>query len=591
MSISSIDAILGSSSVVNGSDGLTGALDFRLAEAGRGIDKAVSPWATLRVDHANGTQTATGIDGKVDSWRYSLEGSYYKFHDRIGGKQTPHNVFSTDKSSYDDSIPNTAYDQWAAAGRFAYDGLTDRTFEISYGYTNQDDARRPDGYQENSNNSSRISRFYDPETFSYLHLRDKWSPDGLFFDELTTTLWWHQQNERQIRERLASSGTVYRRQEYDDRVDSMGIEPQFISYFDNHELTYGLLFLTEETTNDYEEYRNLSGTSADGATAYQADQWGQNTTITDGAEYDTFAVYVQDLWQIDDKWSLLSGLRYTHVDWDFDVASKSANDVTGGLRASYKINNDMVAFAGIAKAFRAPNLQDLDGATDRGSSGTTSFGNPNLDPEVSFTYEAGWRYRRDNDQFAASVFYTSIDDIIQRTYPAGSSSGVVDNGESAYLYGYELEWNYGLPVSEYLDNRLAFFGTISKVESEQEVPQSNGTILDEPMSRTNRIYGKSGLHYTIDQNWWARGQVRFHGAYDDIESDDESDVRLTVPGNSRGQNPGYGVIDLSVGAVSDDGNRWGTLTLENLANKTYRQLGSGADAPGFNIGLNIGVRF
>ncbi|HKK18149.1 MAG TPA: Plug domain-containing protein, partial [Opitutales bacterium] len=46
--LSSIDVILGSSSTVNGSDGLSGAMDFRLAPAGRGVTKAFSPWARTR---------------------------------------------------------------------------------------------------------------------------------------------------------------------------------------------------------------------------------------------------------------------------------------------------------------------------------------------------------------------------------------------------------------------------------------------------------------------------------------------------------------------------------------------------------------
>ena len=282
-------------------------------------------------------------------------------------------------------------------------------------------------------------------------------------------------------------------------------------------------------------------------------------------------------------------MRYTDVDWDFDVANKGTNDVTGGLRTSYMLTEDSMVFAGASKAFRAPNLQDLDGATDRGSSGTFNFGNPNLDPEEAYSYEAGWRWRDGRDRFSTSVFYTDIEDIIQRTYPTGGS-GVVANGKGAYIYGYELQWDYGLPVYG-LGERFSFFGTMSSVDTLQEYPQSNGTTLEEPMSRSNRAYGKVGLHSEINDNYWARAQVRFQGPYRDQESGDANDVRLTVPGNSRGQNPGYGVIDLSAGVISDDGHKWGVLTLENLANKTYRQLGSGADAPGFNVSLTVGARF
>ena len=589
-SIESFDAVLGSSGTVNGSDGLTGALDIRLATPGRGVSRPASPWFNTRIDSANGYQAASGVDGASDGWRYSIEGSYFNFHDRRGGKDASDNIFGDHGN--DDKIPNTAYDQWALASRAAYDKLPDRTVEIALGHTRQNDAPRPDGYYENSGKSSRLSRYYDPETFSYLHLHDTWTPSGLFLDRLATAVWWHQQNENQIREDLNDAG-FYRRREYDDRIDSIGIEPQATSLIGKHELTYGALALFERTANAYREFRNPTGKDAAGATAYKSNDWHKNTTITDGAEYNTYALYAQDLWQISERWSLLSGLRYTYVEWDFDVAEGDTDDLTGALRASYKLTENTMTFIGASKAFRAPNLDDLDGASDRASSGTITFGNPDLDPEVSYTGEAGWRYARQRDQLGLSVFYTHIDDVIQRVYPTGSGEGSVENGERAYLRGFELVWDYGLPIPEGLGNRLALIGSISFVDSEARVPQPDGSILEGPISRANRLYGVAGLRYEVNRNWWTKAQVRFHDAYDsgDVTFDDADDVRLTVPGNKDGTLPGFGVVDLACGWINTAGDRWLTLTLENLADKTYRQLGSGADASGFNVVLAGGMRF
>ncbi len=592
MSIESIDVILGSSSVINGSDGLTGALDFRLATAGRGVAEGGSPWVSTRMDSANGVQSAVGVDGTSGNWRYSIEASVYDFHDRTGGKNSEDHVFGENKAAYD-GIPNTAYEQRAFAGRTAYDGFENHTVEMAFGQTYQDDARRPDGYYENSGNDTRISRYYDPETFTYVHLRDIWTPDDAFFDQLTTTAWWHQQDESQRREDLTGGGSIYRRREYDDRIDSTGIESQAMSQLDNHQLTYGAFILFERTSNEYREFRNLSGTDAAGATAYNAGDWDNNTTITDGAEYNTYAVYAQDLWQLSEQWSLLTGLRYTYVDWNFDTADSNTDDITGGIRAAYQFREDMMTFVGLSKAFRAPNLNDLDGATDRASSGTTSFGNPELEPEVSYTVEGGWRYAKDRDELAFSVFYTQIDDVIQTVYPAGGGAGSSQNGESAYLQGFEVLWDYGLPVLDQHESRLALVGSVSLVDSEAEIPQSDGSISKDPISRANRFYGIVGLRYEIDRNWWTKVQTRFHDAYDedDLASGDSGDVRLTVPGNDDGTVPGYAVVDLAGGWINDDGNRWLTMTLENLADKTYRQLGSGADASGFNVVLSGGLRF
>lgn len=593
MSIGSIDVILGSSSVVNGSDGLTGAIDFRLAETGRGVTKIASPWSIARVDSANGVQFSAGVDGTSSAWRYTVEASLYDFHDRVGGKNQDHNIFGGGRDAYDE-IPNTAYEQGAFAARAAYDGFEFQTLEFAFGHTRQEDARRPDGYFENSGISSRISRFYDPESFTYLHVRHTLRPQDGFVDRLTTTAWWHQFDEHQTREDLTSGGTVYRRREYDDRIDSVGAELQATSFLgDSHELTYGIFTLFECTTNDYAEFRNPGGTDPAGQMPFNASTWSQNTNITDGAEYNTYALYVQDLWNIDERFSLLSGLRYTYVEWDFDVADGDTDDLTGSLRGSYRLRDDMMTFVGVSKAFRAPNLNDLDGATDRGSSGTPSFGNPDLDPEVAYSVEAGWRYYEGRDQLAVSAFYTTLDDVIQSVFPPGGGSGMLENGKSAWLRGFEVLWDYGLPVSEEFGERLSLYGSVSLVDTEARVPQSDGTTLEEPFSRSNRLYGVAGIRCDVDHNWWAKTQVRFHDRYDsdDINSGDSGDVRLTVPGRPNGTVPGFAVFDISVGWRSDDRNRWVSLNVENIGDRTYRPLGSGADAPGLNFGLVAGVRF
>ena len=192
-----------------------------------------------------------------------------------------------------------------------------------------------------------------------------------------------------------------------------------------------------------------------------------------------------------------------------------------------------------------------------------------------------------------TAFYTTIEDVIQTVYPAGGGSGSLENGESAMLQGFEAAWDVGLPMGNHAGSRLAFFGSVSLVDTEADVPQSDGTLRKEPISRANRIYGLGGLKYEIDSNWWTRAQVRFHDDYgrSDITSDDAGDVRLTVPGKDDGTVSGFAVVDLAAGWKNNSGDRWVTLTLENVADETYRQLGSGADAPGMNVVLSGGLRF
>ncbi len=599
-SIQSIDVILGASSVVNGSDGLTGALDFRLAPAGRGVSKAYSPWAATRVDSANGATLQGGVDGNTNHWAYSIEFDTQDFHDRIGGKDFEEHVFGGNPNTFD-AIPNTAYEQFAAGVRLAYFGVEDHVFEINSGWTRQSDAPRPDGYFENTGNSSRVSRRFDPQDFGYLHLRDRWNLQQDWIDELRTTVWWHHHFEDQRREQIQSSGTPterYRRRDQEDALNAYGVDLQATTRFDlagDHELTWGATGVFENTDNDFQEFRSPAGsTDPNLSSPFEPENWNNRTTVSDDSDYQTLGVFVQDSWDLSDTVNLLTGLRYSHYDWSFGDVDGDASDLTGSVRGLWQFCDNQNLFAGISRGFRAPNLTNLDGASDRGSSGTEAQGNPNLDPEISHTAELGWRWQSGRDHLAVTTFFTMIDDLIQRDF---AGSGEFTNVEDAEISGFETSWNYGLDCLElpHEESRLAVIGSASLVTAHKDIPQPGGGTSTDNISRANRLFGLLGLQYEHDRSWWARAQCRWHDDYDDVADDpsdsDADDIRLTVAGSPDGSLPGYGVVDLQGGWRSEDGLIEITAFIENVFDRTYREPGSGVDGPGRNIGVAAGVRF
>ncbi len=592
-SLQSIDVILGASSVANGSDGLTGTLDFNLADAGRGVDAIVSPWLRSRVDLANGAILQGGLDGTYGDWAYSIDLDGRDYHDRVGGKHFESRVF--DGSTGYDEIPNTSYEQLAGAFRLSYLGFEDHRVDIKAGHTRQTDAARPDGYFENTGSASRISREFDPQTFTYVHLRDTWDVEHEWLDRLQSTFWWHHHFEDQTREQISSGR--YRLREKEDALDAFGLDLQATTLLgsdDSHEVTWGVTGIFENTSNDFEEYRSPNGsTDPTLATPYQTQNWSNRTTVSDDSDYTTLGVFVQDSWDVTDTVNLLGGVRLSHYEWSFGDVDGNASDVTGGLRGLWQYCSDQNVFVGVSKAFRAPNLTNLDGAVDRGSSGMDAQGSPNLDPEVSYTGEIGWRWRQDRDHFGVSTFYTFIDDLIQPDY---ASTGEFTNVQDAELFGFEVAWDLGLcfvPMPE--DGRLSVVGSVSLVEATKDIPQAGGGVETDNISRANRVYGRCGLKYEHDRQWWGLFQVRWHDTYDQVAEDptdpDSGDIRLTVAGDATGRMPGYGVLDFQIGWRSEDDRYSVAFFVENILDKTYREPGSGVDGVGRNIGVNASVRF
>lgn len=598
VSVDRVDAILGSSSVVNGSDGLTGALDFRLAPAGRGVAKSVSPWSYGKIDSGNGWSLQTGVDGDDGDFAYSFELSHSDYKDREGGKDFRDHLFGAAKEGYD-AIPNTAYDESAGGLRLAYYGLDDHTLEVKAGHSRQNDAPRPGGYFENSGKSSRVYRFFDPQEFSFVHARDQWALEGAWVNELQTTMWWHQFAEKQYRSSIRNGGTLdeqLRQREYHDRLNAYGIDLQARTDLSGkHDLTWGGTFVYEHTDNAYREFRSPKGDPDPVAvTPYQPENWSNNTSVSDDSEYTTFGLYIQDDWQCTPDWSLLSGLRYSLHTWDFGSVHGDADDLTWGLRSLYEVNEQHRFFAGLSKAFRAPNLNNLDGAVDRGSSGEAAQGNPDLDPEVSYSLEAGWSWLAKRNRATVTGFHTRIDDLIQRDF---GGSGAFTNIEDAELQGIELDWDVG---SDWLsgrpdDIRLSLVGSASLVDATRDIPQEDGSVRRDNISRANRLYGRVGLRVDGMASWWGLLQMRWHDDYDEVARDpsdaDADDVRLTVAGNPDGSLPGYEVIDAHIGWRSPDENTEVTFFVENILDETYREPGSGVDGVGRNFGVSGGLRF
>lgn len=627
-SIGGIDVILGSSGTVTGSDGLTGAIDFRLAEAGRGLDQAISPWVSGRAGSADGYRGAAGIDGRLGDFAYSLDGGYAYYHDLEGGKHAGDHLYGSAEG--DDEIPNSGFHEYHFGGRVAYLGIDNNRFELAAGQTEQWNAPRPDGYFENSGVATRFSRYYDPQTFTYLHARHVYGGAGAV-PRIQTTLYYHLQEEEQFRE--DNNGGRYRRRENEDAIGTVGLDLQLTSFIKNHEVTYGGTVYQDRTDTAYRRFRSPAGNLNPGAAV---DDTGvtepSNTTVPDDATYNGVGVFLQDFWRINDQWDLLAGVRYSRYDWEFDVTAgragfatigpasidDSADALTGNLRLGFSPVPPVYTFVGVSQGFRAPNLSNLAGVQDSGSNssggtGPQIQGNPSLDAEKSLTYELGGRFTDKLDTIALTGFYTTIDDLIQVQYTDVNGSGTITgpsvpplanddtarivNMEQARLWGAEFSFDYGLPLTSVLpaSARLALFNVTNWVNGKVDAYDPATLSVEEfNLSKANRLFGQAGVRLNLDSGWWGLVRTRWSAPYNDPSPSEANDTRHTTfaaVGEDPGSMPGYATLDAKIGWVVPGGKYWVDLGAENILDATYREPGSGIDGSGLNLILAAGARF
>jgi outer membrane receptor protein involved in Fe transport len=113
--------------------------------------------------------------------------------------------------------------------------------------------------------------------------------------------------------------------------------------------------------------------------------------------------------------------------------------LTGFTAASVKITDSLVLFANVARAFRAPDLNELfySGITGRGF----IIANPDLTPESSLNFDGGLKVIGRRLFIGFYGFYYEIKDMIER-YEVADRTYTYANIEKGRIEGLELEWEY-----------------------------------------------------------------------------------------------------------------------------------------------------
>lgn len=221
---------------------------------------------------------------------------------------------------------------------------------------------------------------------------------------------------------------------------------------DSKQNTFGLLF---KTNASFGKLRNLSGLDFEYTKASQLYiQEFDSGSVPAGKIYDydidymALAPYTRFEYQMTDKLKLGAGVRYdtnryeyTNNTADGQYASSSYLRVASGndhqyshlspkLDLTYQLDDSQMVYARYANGFRIPQASTLYNL----KTNNTSF---SIDDEKTNTYEVGYKWITDSNEFASSLYLLTIDDtIVQRTNSKGDKYYV--NGGKTLHRGIEL---------------------------------------------------------------------------------------------------------------------------------------------------------
>lgn len=224
------------------------------------------------------------------------------------------------------------------------------------------------------------------------------------------------------------------------------------------------------------------------------------------AKVDRLALFAQDEWEINPRWSIYEGLRWEGLDThssgnDFTSATNRSSVLSPILQSLWKVpdtKDDQVRIS-LSRTYKAPTTRDLSprryvGSLTNSQTSPDTEGNPDLRPEIAWGLDAAYEhYLGEAGMLSASVFERKIHDVTmqQLFYSQGIWITRPFNDGNAQSHGIELEAKASLrklqPTAPAVDLRCNVARNWSTVDA---VPGPN-----------NRLSQQTPLSINLGADW------------------------------------------------------------------------------------------
>ncbi|MFK7811617.1 MAG: TonB-dependent receptor [Maribacter sp.] len=607
--IKNTEVIFGPGSVIYGSDAIGGVMNFytKKAEFSTSDSLSFSGNANYRFSTAN-TENTLHFDFNIGKkkWSFLTSASYNSFGDLKMGKNGPdsylRNNYVIRRNGQDELVVNenpekqitTGYNQINFLQKIAYKPNNNWNYDLGLHYSETSDYSRYDRLiRPNTENTGLRSAewFYGPQKWFMSNLQINKKGKGLFYDGLKiTTAYQHFEESRNDRDFQDVS-----RNSTKENVDAISANIDFENKrIGDLRLYYGGEYIFNKVdSNGYQ--KNIETNNITNAAS----------RYPDGATWQTLAGYINAEYKAKPNFTMLSGLRYSHVwidaDFDktfypfpFDNAHLDNGALTGSIGFSWFPKADLQVTWNGSTGFRSPNIDDVGKVFDS-EPGAVVVPNPDLEPEYAYNTELGIRKNfADKVVLKGATFYTYlVDALVRRDFQFNGQSQIEYNGElsnvqaiqnaaKAYVYGFEL----GLEA--FLTDNLSMTSNITiteGIEEEADGTDSPGRHVSPTFGDFHIIWKNQKLKTDLFLNY--NGEI----ANKDLAPSEISKGYIyAIDADGNPYSPSWYTLNLrSQYAISNAVKA--TLSLENITNQRYRSYSSGIAAPGTNLILGLGYRF
>ena len=605
MNTENTEVIMGSASVLYGSDAIGGVMNFYTKKAKLSNDSNPNIQININSRYSSASnEKMYHIDFNYGLEKIAFLSSFSKsdFDDLTMGIHGPSVYlrpnYVTQNSAGDDVLVtnskprvqrNTGYSQTNFMQKVLYEPNEDLSIDIGIHFSKTGNIPRYDRLiRTNENEGLYYSEwYYGPQEWLLINSQLTFIPkETKFYDELKFGSSFQRFSESRNSRRFSDSFLKSREEELD--IFSLNLD-FFKKISENSNITYGL-----------EMIENKIGSFAKSINIRDLSETPISTRYPDNSSLNSLGLYVNYKTKIIEDVFFQSGVRYSstvlksdlsqnnsYYDFMYENTTLENGAFVGGIGLSWVRNIYNNWKFNINTAFRSPNIDDLTKVFDS-EPGSVVVPNPDLKPERSFGLEFGGYFRTKNNielDFSSYVTYLynsfirddfTLSNGVSEIIYDGELSQIqaLQNSSKSFIYGIEFGINM-------------FLNKNFRMKSQHNLIA--GYELDDlpfgmPVRHIPPNYGNFHLIYnngdfTIDTYLNYNSKISFNNL---AESERAKPYMYALDENGNPYSPSWMTFNVrSKYSFSKMLNI--NFTVENITNKLYRPYSSGISAPGINF--------
>lgn len=345
-------------------------------------------------------------------------------------------------------------------------------------------------------------------------------------------------------------------------------------FTENSILESGVKYEVSNLNNDY-QYYNLEGAD-----------WQLNDLYSNQFDYQqkiaaAYTTYSHE-WK---KWSFLAGLRFENTDIHSvlkntqEANNQNYSHLFPSLHASYKILNDLSAQLGYSKRIHRPRMWDLSPFATIRDIYNIEVGNPELQPELTDSYELTGISTWKKISLNASIFYRKTNNVITEVINVDGPQTIttIENIGKSNDGGLEVngKWEALKYLSFLLDGQISIYRRFGEYQDSSFNFQSSYW--------SSRLTTKVKLPADIDIE--IRG--RYRSDYQDLQTNKLAEYYMDL-GIKKKILKGRAVINLSVSDVFDTRGHTNVSDETDFYRYTENRRGGRRITLGFSFGFGKG---